>query len=200
MWPRNRCFRCFAKGHRVAKCRDPIRCIRCFQSGHRARDGCQPMSWPATCPPRSVAPGVCPPQPMARSWASVVAFHGAAEIGDPQQLQRMWCSSLLLRLIRCSLIFKGLTSSQLKEAVQPLRNVVGPMQGWMLQTGNFLERAEAVLSGLSQVSSVLQTSVVSNPLDVHDVNLEDECSLGLHGCFRLDLGSARCCLPLRVRA
>uniref|UniRef100_A0A452YM47 CCHC-type domain-containing protein n=1 Tax=Aegilops tauschii subsp. strangulata TaxID=200361 RepID=A0A452YM47_AEGTS len=183
MWLRNKCFRCFAKGHRAAKCRDPVRCIRCFQSGHRARDGCQPMSWPTACPPRSVAIGVCPPQSMARSWASVVAFHGAAEIGDPPTapadvvLESAFAVDSLLSNLQ------GLTSSQLKEAVQPLRDVVGSMQGWMLQMGNFLERADAVLSGLSQVPSVLQTSVVSNPLDVHDVNLEDECSLGLHGCF-----------------
>lgn len=120
---------------------------------------------------------------MARSWASVVAFPGAVEIGDPPTaptdvvLESAFAVDLLLPNLQ------GLTSSQLEEAVQPLRDVVGSMQGWMLQMGNFLERAEAVLSGLSQVPSVLQTTVVSNPLDVHDVNLEDECRAGLHGCF-----------------
>ena len=57
------------------------------------------------------------------------------------------------------------------------------MQGWMLQMGNFLERAEAVLSGLSQVSPVLQTAPMQHPLIVPDVNLEDENGDGLHGRF-----------------
>lgn len=40
--------------------------------------------------------------------------------------------------------------------------------------GGLLERPEVVLSGISQVPSVLQTTLVSKYLDVHDVNLEDE--------------------------
>ncbi|TVU04910.1 hypothetical protein EJB05_48054, partial [Eragrostis curvula] len=32
-----RCFRCLAKDHRVAQCRDPPRCLACWNSGHFAR-------------------------------------------------------------------------------------------------------------------------------------------------------------------
>lgn len=31
-----RCFRCLARDHRVAACRDPIRCLKCWKIGHRA--------------------------------------------------------------------------------------------------------------------------------------------------------------------
>ncbi|KAL6660501.1 hypothetical protein ACP70R_001536 [Stipagrostis hirtigluma subsp. patula] len=41
-----RCFRCLARDHRAAHCRDPIRCLRCRRSGHRERD----------CSSRSVTP------------------------------------------------------------------------------------------------------------------------------------------------
>ena len=50
-------------------------------------------------------------------------------------------------LLRSELL--NMASFRLEEMVQPLRDVVDSMKGWMLQMGNFLERAEAVLSGLS---------------------------------------------------
>nr|CAD1835713.1 unnamed protein product [Ananas comosus var. bracteatus] len=32
-----RCFRCLARDHVVAACRDPVRCLRCWHTGHRAK-------------------------------------------------------------------------------------------------------------------------------------------------------------------
>lgn len=32
-----RCFNCFARDHRIAECRDPLKCILCSRSGHKAR-------------------------------------------------------------------------------------------------------------------------------------------------------------------
>ncbi|KAI5018921.1 hypothetical protein ZWY2020_043809 [Hordeum vulgare] len=37
--------------------------------------------------------------------------------------------------------FQGLDSSQMLEAVQPLRDVVDSLHGWLLHVGNLLERA-----------------------------------------------------------
>ena len=84
-------------------------------------------------------------------------------------------------LLRSELL--NMASFRLEKTVQPLRDVVDSMQGWMLRMGNFLERAEAVLSGLSQVSPMLQTAPMQRPLVVPDVNLEDENEDGLHGRF-----------------
>ncbi len=33
---RGRCFRCFARGHRAAQCREPRRCLLCMRLGHQA--------------------------------------------------------------------------------------------------------------------------------------------------------------------
>ena len=30
-------FKCFARDHRIAQCRDPPRCLLCSKSGHKAR-------------------------------------------------------------------------------------------------------------------------------------------------------------------
>jgi hypothetical protein len=43
----------------------------------------------------------------------------------------------------------GMASTQLEEAVQPLRDALGSLHGLMLQFGSFLERAEAALGRLS---------------------------------------------------
>lgn len=78
------------------------------------------MSSHATCPPQSVAPSVCPSQSMTRSWALVVAFLGAVDIGIPPTapldvvLESTFADDLLL----CDL--QGSTSFQLEEAVQPV--------------------------------------------------------------------------------
>jgi hypothetical protein len=42
-----RCFRCLARDHRIADCRDPFKCLRCFGVGHRARH-CHSVSPPLT--------------------------------------------------------------------------------------------------------------------------------------------------------
>jgi hypothetical protein len=43
----------------------------------------------------------------------------------------------------------GMASTQLEEAVRPLRDALGSLHGLMLQFGSFLERAEAALGRLS---------------------------------------------------
>lgn len=39
----NRCFNCFAKGHKKSQCRIKVRCIKCFKQGHFSRQ-CQPSN------------------------------------------------------------------------------------------------------------------------------------------------------------
>ena len=110
------------------------------------------------------------------SWASIVSAPVA--MADVSLRSAMKGQA---ELLRSELL--NMASFRLEKTVQPLRDVVDSMQGWMLRMGNFLERAEAVLSGLSQVSPMLQTAPMQRPLVVPDVNLEDENGDGLHGRF-----------------
>lgn len=41
----------------------------------------------------------------------------------------------------------GMTSSQMEEAIKPLREVADSLQGWVVRIGSFLERAYWELSG-----------------------------------------------------
>ncbi|KAK1697338.1 hypothetical protein QYE76_014035 [Lolium multiflorum] len=59
--PNRRCFRCQAKDHLVASCRDPVRCASCYRWGHRARD-CKP--------PRSSSPSPPPTKPASTTLRS----------------------------------------------------------------------------------------------------------------------------------
>jgi hypothetical protein len=49
----DKCFRCLARGHRAAECRDPVKCFKCGRSGHK--------SW--HCPQNSKASKTTTPQP-----------------------------------------------------------------------------------------------------------------------------------------
>ncbi|XBI96188.1 hypothetical protein VPH35_032508 [Triticum aestivum] len=207
-WLHGRCCRCLFHGHRAADCRDPFMCSRCLENGHRAR-GCRnawrPLSLlaslaasPLTCPvaEHREAPAPCQAQIEAPilpktfrrdSWASIVSAPVASVAMADVSLRSTMEGQA--ELLRSELL--NMASFRLEETVQPLRDVIDSMKGWMLQMGNFLERAEAVLSGLLQVSPVLQTAPMQHPLIVPDVNLEDENGDGLHGRFspRAGVGS-----------
>ncbi len=70
---RGRCFRCFGKGHRAARCRDPRRCLTCMEIGHSEsrcrllgpprRRRLQLLSRPlrqSSCPALARRHGACP--------------------------------------------------------------------------------------------------------------------------------------------
>jgi hypothetical protein len=76
-----------------------------------------------------------------------------------------------------------LASTRLVEAVQPLRDVVDSLHGWLLQAGNLLEHAEAALSRLSVVPTVEKPPSTSPPLSELDVDLVDGGDAELYGCF-----------------
>ncbi len=82
---RGRCFRCFEKGHRAARCREPRRCLLCMRVVHpasrcraprAAHRASEPMASPDTAPrPRGVdafLPYSHPPAGLP-SWPSRVA-------------------------------------------------------------------------------------------------------------------------------
>ncbi|XBI15389.1 hypothetical protein VPH35_057813 [Triticum aestivum] len=68
-------------------------------------------------------------------------------------------------------------SFRFEETVQPLRDVIDFMQGWMLRMEGFMEHAEAALRELSLALPVLR------PLVVPGDNFEIERGAELHGCF-----------------
>jgi hypothetical protein len=74
-----------------------------------------------------------------------------------------------------------MASFRLEETVQPLRDVIDSMQGWMLQIGSFLERAEATLGRLFLTPPVLQTAPKLRPLVVPDVGFADGSGADLFG-------------------
>jgi hypothetical protein len=76
------------------------------------------------------------------------------------------------KLLRSNLL--NMASFRLEETVQPLRDVVASMQGWMLWIVSFLKRAKAALDRLSLTSPMLQSTPELHPLDVPDVGLVEE--------------------------
>ncbi|KAM3294795.1 hypothetical protein ACQJBY_037589 [Aegilops geniculata] len=199
-WLHGRCCRCLYPGHRAAECRDPFRCSRCLENGHRAR-GCRnawrPLSFlgrPTLSPlprlpvghqqasvPCKVRKEVAPlSKTFGRdSWASIVAAPASsvasADIPVQPALERQ------AELLRSELI--DMASFRFEETVQPLRDVVDSMQGWMLRMESFIERVEAALGGLSLAPLVLQSAHVLHPLIVPDGSFEVERGDELHGCF-----------------
>ena len=86
-----------------------------------------------------------------------------------------------------------MASFQLEEMVQPLRDVIDSMPGWMLRMESFMERVEAALGELSMAPPVLQTAHVLRPLVVPVDNFEVGMGAELHGRFS---PRARACLPV----
>ena len=85
------------------------------------------------------------------------------------------------KLLRSELL--AMTSLQLQEMVQPLRDVIDSMQGWMLRMESFMERVEAALGDLSMAPPVLQTAHVLRPLVVPVDTFEVGMGAELHGRF-----------------
>uniref|UniRef100_A0A453BCX6 CCHC-type domain-containing protein n=1 Tax=Aegilops tauschii subsp. strangulata TaxID=200361 RepID=A0A453BCX6_AEGTS len=179
-WLWNRCFRCFGKGHRAVVCRDPIRCNQCFRSGHRARDGCKPVQ------PRPSASSV---RPLAHSWASIVAPSSTSEKHEAPSNMKTPSVPIDVTLqsalgVHSKLLGSDLhcmTSSQMKEAIKPHREVADSLQGWMVRIGSFLERAEATLQRLP----LAQAPVVES-----SVGFMDEADTELFGSFSPRVGSS----------
>jgi hypothetical protein len=70
-----RCFKCLARDHRAASCRDPVRCLRCRRSGHRAAQ-CRATESRQFCAPPPPPPPPSPPPPPPPSTMAV---------GDPHE-------------------------------------------------------------------------------------------------------------------
>ena len=113
------------------------------------------------------------------SWASIVAgpagSMASADFPVRPALEHQ------AKLLRSELL--GMASFQLEKMVQPLRDVVDSMKGWMLRMESFMERAEAALGGLSLTPPVLQTTHVLHPLVVPDGSFKVERGDELHGRF-----------------
>lgn len=75
----------------------------------------------------------------------------------------------------------GMTSSQMEEAIKPLREVADSLQGWVVRIGSFLERAEAALQRLP----LAQAPVVES-----SVGFMDEAGAELFGSFSPRVGSS----------
>lgn len=75
-----RCFRCLARDHLIAQCRDPIRCLECGRSGHTSRF-CKSRRHHPVCsrlvfPPESIHSFIIfPPLPQTQAAAAVGVEH-----------------------------------------------------------------------------------------------------------------------------
>ena len=85
------------------------------------------------------------------SWASIVSAPAGSvastDIPVRPALERQ------AELLRSELL--GMASFRVEETVQPLRDVIDSMQGWMLRMESFMERVEAALGELSMVPPLL---------------------------------------------
>ncbi|KAE8819859.1 putative LRR receptor-like serine/threonine-protein kinase [Hordeum vulgare] len=79
--------------------------------------------------------------------------------------------------------FLGMASFQLEKMIQPLRDVVDSMKGWVLRMESFMEWVEASLGRLSLAPPVLQTTHMLRPLVVADDRFEVERGAELHAGF-----------------
>ena len=77
----------------------------------------------------------------------------------------------------------GMTSLQLQETVQPLRDVIDSMQGWMLRMETFMVRVEAALGERSMAPPVLRSDHALRPLVVPVDTFEVGMGAELHGRF-----------------
>jgi hypothetical protein len=153
-WLHGRCCRCLVVGHRAANCRDSFRCSRCFENGHRARgccNACCPLSFLSslTAPELShLANKFCvPPAPshvqreamLPSSWASVVSATAGLRAPADVALQSIFQAHT--ELLHSEL--QDLASSQLKEAIRPMREVADSLRGWLLRVEGFMERTSS---------------------------------------------------------
>ncbi|VAI44324.1 unnamed protein product [Triticum turgidum subsp. durum] len=185
-WLRGRCYRCYAHGHRVAVCKEPLRCSRCLENGHRARGCCnrwRPLSSlpgtdvpllsqldvvhrPALASSEGPMTSALPSKVLQRgSWASVVS----GTVGSPTSLELMLQSALA--------------------------DQTALLQGCLARVESFLERAEAALSRLSLAPAMLQTSLTSHSPCAVGVCSAADRGVELYGSFSPRVGDNSSLMP-----
>ena len=166
---RGRCFRCLARGHRVADCHGEIRCLSCNRSGHRERDCCQhqqagqaPPQLAGQAPLCSGSPAAVPCCPLDRSWASVAA-HPAVHVGRSRAQSTAGAASACVAAVHDATLksvfaeqaallraeLRGLASVPVEEMVVPMRVVTESLQGLLERFRSLMERVEFELFGCS---------------------------------------------------